>query len=150
MKTLLSRVLTACALFALASTAAFAAEGWNEDYAKAVAQAKADKKLVLLDFTGSDWCPPCKKLAADVFAQQEFKNYAKEKLVLVELDFPTSKSQPEELKKQNQKLQTEYNIEGYPTVIILNPDGKEIARWVGYQPGGPKALIAKIDALKGK
>jgi protein disulfide-isomerase len=150
MKNLLTRVLTVAALFAMGATAAFAAEGWSEDYAKSVAKAKAEKKMVLIDFTGSDWCPPCKKMAKEVFGQQEFSDYAKDKLVLVELDFPNAKSQPAEVKQQNQKLQAEYKIEGYPTVIVLNPDGKEVARWVGFQPGGPKALIAKIDALKGK
>lgn len=150
MKKFLTRVLTACAILAVGSTVALAADGWSEDYAKAVAQAKAEKKMVLLDFTGSDWCPPCKMMAKEVFSQKEFADYAKGKLVLVELDFPQGKKQSDEIQKQNQKLQTEYKIEGYPTVIALNPEGKEVGRWVGYQPGGPKGLIAKLDALKGK
>ena len=70
------------------SAVAGAAAGWDDDYEKAVAQAKAEKKMVLLDFTGSDWCGWCIKLDKEVFSQPEFKDYAKENLVLVEVDFP--------------------------------------------------------------
>jgi thioredoxin-related protein len=150
MKTFLARLFTACAALAVGSTVALAAAGWDDDYDKALAQAKADKKLVLLDFTGSDWCPPCKKLEKDVFSTSEFKDYAKENLVLVELDFPQGKKQAKKVVEQNAKLQTQYAINGYPTLVVLNPEGKELARWVGYQPGGPGALIAKINELKGK
>ena len=85
-----SRSLLA-SLLALAFTAsAFAGgEGWSDNYAKALAQAKAEKKLVLVDFTGSDWCGWCIKLDKEVFSKPEFKTYAKENLVLVELDFPS-------------------------------------------------------------
>src|SRR5260221_13878642 len=89
---------------------------WMTDLSKAQAKAKAEKKLVMLDFTGSDWCGWCIKLHKEVFSKPEFEEYAKKNLVLVEVDFPRGKQQTEELKKANQKLQQKYGIEGYPTL----------------------------------
>jgi len=149
MKTFLTRILSACAVFAVGSTAVFAAAGWDDNYDKAIAQAKAEKKLVLLDFTGSDWCGWCIKLDKEVFSKPEFKEYAKANLVLVEVDFPNSKPQSKKLKEQNQKLQKEHGIQGYPTIIVLNSEGKKVGQ-LGYQEGGPAPFIAKLDALKGK
>ena len=149
MKSILAKLTGTLAVLALASTLALAKDGWSEDYDKALAQAKADKKLVLLDFTGSDWCGWCIKLDKEVFSQTEFADYAKKNLVLVELDFPRSKEQSKELKAQNTKLQGEFKIQGYPTIIVLNADGKKVGE-LGYQPGGPKAFIAELDKLKAK
>lgn len=149
MKKFLSRLFTACAVFAVGSTVAFAAAGWGDDYEKAVAQAKTEKKMVVLDFTGSDWCGWCIKLDKEVFSKPEFKAYAKDNLVLMEVDFPQTKSQSKKLKEQNAKLQKEHRIEGYPTIIVLNSGGKKVGQ-LGYEEGGPKNFIAKLEALKGK
>ena len=149
MKTLLAKLTGILAMLALASTLALAKDGWSEEYDKALAQAKTDKKLVLLDFTGSDWCGWCIKLDKEVFSQAEFADYAKKNLVLVELDYPRSKEQSKEIKAQNAKLQGEYKIQGYPTIIVLNSEGKKVGE-LGYQPGGPKAFIAELEKLKGK
>ena len=149
MKTHLAKLTGILAMLALTSTLALAKDGWGEDYDKGLAQAKADKKLVLLDFTGSDWCGWCIKLDKEVFSQAEFGEYAKKNLVLVELDYPRSKEQSKEIKAQNEKLQKEYKIEGYPTIIVLNAEGKKVGE-LGYQPGGPKAFIAALEKLKGK
>ncbi len=75
--------------------------GWTTNYAKALAQAKAEKKNVLLDFTGSDWCEWCMKLDKEVFADPKFQDYAKKNLILVTVDFPQGKEQSAEIKKQN-------------------------------------------------
>ncbi|MDX2080930.1 MAG: thioredoxin family protein [Terrimicrobiaceae bacterium] len=125
---------------------AFAKEGWGTDYKAALEQAAEKNKPVLLEFTGSDWCPPCKKLSADVFSKPEFQKFAQENLVLVELDFPNNKPQSDALKKQNQMLAQKFGVEGYPTVVLLNSKGKEVAREVGYQPGGPKAFIKWVES----
>src|SRR2546428_11672224 len=93
---------------------------WLTDLPKAQAQAKKENKLVMLDFTGSDWCGWCKKLNKEVFSTQDFAAYAKKSLVLVEVDFPRSKQQTEQLKKANKALQEKYQIQGYPTIIVLN------------------------------
>jgi thioredoxin-related protein len=81
------KMLALLSLALVTSTAAFAAAGWDDDYEKALAQAKAEKKMVVLDFTGSDWCGWCIKLDKEVFSKKEFKDYAKDNLVLVEVDF---------------------------------------------------------------
>lgn len=148
MKTSLLRLATLCAAAALTTLAAHAAEGWPDNYERAVAQAKAEKKLLLAEFTGSDWCPPCKKQAAEVFGSQSFKDYAAKNLILVELDFPRSKPLADDVKAQNNSLKEKFAIRGFPTVIMLDGEGKELTRWVGYGGGGPAELIAKIDALK--
>jgi thioredoxin-related protein len=121
---------------------------WSTDLPASQTTAKKDKKLVLVNFTGSDWCSWCKKLQKEVFTTKEFDDYAKKKLVLVEIDFPNQKKQSPELKKANEGLQAKYKAEGFPTIVVLNGEGKEVWRQVGYMPGGPSAWIAKLDSLK--
>ena len=121
---------------------------WSTDLPAAQAQAKKDKKIVLINFTGSDWCGWCKKLQAEVFTTKEFDTFAKNKLVLVEIDFPSQKKQSAELKKANEALQEKYKASGFPTIVALNGEGKEVWRQVGYMAGGPKAWIAKLEPLK--
>ena len=120
---------------------------WQTDAAKAQAQAKTEKKLVFLDFTGSDWCGWCIKLNKEVFSQPEFATYAKKNLVLVEVDFPRNKQQSAEQAKANQALQSKYGIESYPTIIVLDGDGKKIGQ-LRYMRGGPKSFLEALDKLK--
>jgi protein disulfide-isomerase len=147
MKKFLTMFTLALATLAATVNLAKAEDGWTTDYKKAVEQAKSEKKLVLLDFTGSDWCGWCIKLNKEVFSQDKFKEYAKKNLVLVEVDFPRAKEQSAELKKQNQDLQDKYKIEGYPTIIVLNGDGQNVGQ-LGYMEGGPDAFIAELAKLK--
>ena len=97
-------------LFAVAASVlisapfASAESGWLTDYKKAQQEAKAGNKFLLLDFTGSDWCGWCKKFDKEVLLQPEFKDFARDNLVVVELDFPRGKPQTPELKKQNREL----------------------------------------------
>jgi thioredoxin-related protein len=121
---------------------------WSTDLSKALAQAKAENKIVLLDFTGSDWCVWCMKFDNDVLSQPEFAVYAKTNLVMVMLDFPNAKKQTEALKKSNQELQAKFKVDGFPTYVALNPNGKEIGRQVGYLSGGPQAFIAELDKFQ--
>jgi thioredoxin-related protein len=117
---------------------------WGTNLPKALAQANADKKLVLIDFTGSDWCPWCIKFDKEALDTGKFAAYAKSHLELVLADFPLKKTQSAALKAANTKLQEKYNVEAFPTLVVLNSDGKEIGRQVGYRPGGPAAFIAEI------
>lgn len=121
---------------------------WLTDLPKAIAQAKADKKMVLMDFTGSDWCPPCKALHKNVLTSKTFEDYAKTNLVLVVVDFPHSTAQTEELKKANKELAEKYSIEGFPTLIVLDGEGHQLSKDVGYGGEEPKQIIAKIEKLK--
>ena len=124
-----------------------AAEAWLTDLPKAQAQAKTENKLVMADFTGSDWCGWCIRLHKEVFSTPEFAEYAKKNLVLVEIDFPAKKPQSPALKKANAALQAKYKVEGYPTIIVLNGDGNKVGQ-LGYVRGGPKAFIAELEKLK--
>ncbi|MEO7678731.1 MAG: thioredoxin family protein [Verrucomicrobiota bacterium] len=141
--------LVLCFLTCFAVLQLKAAETWTTDVPKAQAEAKADNKLVMLDFTGSDWCGWCIKLHKEVFDTAEFSEYAKKNLVLVEVDFPNKKPQTASLKKANHALQAKYGVEGYPTIIVLNGEGKKVGQ-LGYMAGGPKAFIAKLEGLKKK
>ena len=140
------------ALCLLASWAVWqvsAEEGaWQTDFSKAQARARSEKKMVLMDFNGSDWCPPCKALRKTVLNSEEFKDFAKDNLVLVDVDFPHQKQQTEELKKANKALAEKFSIEGYPTVIVLSPDGKELKKMVGYDGQSAKEFIADLQKLK--
>ena len=127
-----------------------AAEGeWMTDAAKAQQQAKTENKLVLLDFTGSDWCGWCIKLNKEVFSKPEFKEYAKKNLVLVEVDFPRKKEISAAQKATNKALADKYKIQGFPTIIVLNGEGKKVGE-LGYMEGGPKAFVAELEKLKKK
>lgn len=120
---------------------------WLTDLAKAQAQAKAENKMVLLDFTGSDWCRWCAKLNNEVFSQPEFVQYAATNLVLVKVDFPRKKAQAKKQKAANQALALQYEIELYPTIILLDAAGKQIGK-TGYVKGGPTNFIGKLEAMK--
>jgi thioredoxin-related protein len=122
---------------------------WMTDLPKAQEKAKAENKLVMLDFTGSDWCGWCIKLNKEVFSKAEFADFAAKNLVLVEVDFPTHKTLAAEQKRANDALLKKYKVEGYPTIIVLNSAGKKVGE-LGYEPGGPKAFISKLEELKKK
>ena len=122
---------------------------WLTDLPKALEKAKAEKKLVLMDFTGSDWCPPCKALHSTVLTSKKFEDYADKNLVLVVVDFPNKSEQTKELKEANAELAKEFKIEGYPTVILLDTDRKQLKNIVGYSNESPDDYLAQL-AVKGK
>lgn len=120
---------------------------WRTDLPGALQQARAEKKVVLLDFTGSDWCPWCIKFDQDVLSTGKFAKYAKARLVLVKLDFPRQTPQGDDLKRANAALAKQFKVDGFPTYILLDADGKELGRVVGYLNGGPDAFTAKLDSF---
>jgi thioredoxin-related protein len=131
-----------------ASSAATQTDGqWGTDLPTALNQARSQNKLVFLDFTGSDWCPWCIKFTDEVLATPQFAAYAQNKLVLVKLDFPHNIAQSDDLKRANQELHDRYNVNGFPTYILLDASGKELGRQVGYRSGGPDAFIAELDGF---
>lgn len=121
---------------------------WLTDFAKAQAKAKEEKKLVFMDFNGSDWCPPCILLRKNVLSTPEFIDYAKTNLVLVDVDFPRQKEQPAAQKKANEALAEKHGVEVFPTVIVLNSEGKEVKRVTSYRGEDVKAIISVLDKLK--
>jgi thioredoxin-related protein len=139
--------MAACCLGLPSAVHAQSKTGWGENQAQALQKAKAENKLVLLDFTGSDWCSWCQKMDKEVFSTPDFLKYAQQHLELVEVDFPHAKSLPADVTKQNEGLQKEYAIEGFPTIVILNADGKKVGEFEGYQEGGAQAFIDQLAKL---
>ncbi len=119
----------------------------NPVLSAALNQARSENKLVLLDFTGSDWCGWCKKFDKDVLSTDKFASYANSKIILVTLDFPSHKEQDAALKKANQEIRKRFGVNGFPTFVLLNSAGRELGRQVGYLKGGPDAFIAKLDGF---
>lgn len=124
----------------------YAGDDWMTDFAAAKIIAAAEQKPLLLDFTGSDWCGWCIKLEKEVFSQKAFKEFAADNLVLVELDFPRGEEQSEDLKAQNKALAEKYGIRGFPTILVLSPEGELIEK-TGYQRGGPEAYVEHIKEI---
>lgn len=106
---------------------------WQEDYDKAVKIAKKQNKPVLIFFTGSDWCGPCKMLTQDFFNSSEFVKLAEDKLVIYEADFPRNRDlTTESQRKKNYYLSTMYDVESYPTIVVIDKNGNELGRKKSY------------------
>jgi thioredoxin-related protein len=138
------------AAFACLNSAVADEASWLTDLSKAQSAAKQDNKLVLMDFTGSDWCPPCKALHKNVLTSKEFEEFAKDKLVLVLVDFPNQKQLPAEQKKANDALLKKYSVGSFPTIIILDSAGKQLGLLEGYRGESPKDFIAKVKEITAK
>jgi protein disulfide-isomerase len=121
--------------------------GWLTNYEEGQQEAKANNKLVLLDFTGSDWCGWCITLDREVFSKPQFKEYASKNLVLVEVDFPKMKPLSESIREQNIRLAQQYQIQAFPTIIVLNGSGQVVGE-LGYMRGGPDVFIAVLEKLR--
>ena len=130
----------------LLCTGLASAETWLTSWDQAVAQSKKTGHPILMDFTGSDWCIWCQKLKKEVFSTPEFQAWADKNVILLELDYPRSVPQSEAVKKQNAELAQKYNIEGYPTILIVDATGKVKAQ-TGYEKGGPAAWISSTEKL---
>ncbi|UOK43517.1 MULTISPECIES: thioredoxin family protein [Flavobacterium] len=126
---------------------------WHTSIDKAMEVSKKEKKPMMLFFTGSDWCGWCVRLQKEVFYKEEFVKWAKENVVLVEVDFPRKKQLEPTLQQQNYALQNAFGVQGYPTVWFVNADIKEgktnftqLGR-TGYVAGGPEAWISGADQI---
>ena len=148
-------VLTCLCLVATAALGAKLSQsvpnGWSEDFEAAKALAEKDGKLVLLAFSGSDWCGWCMKMEREIFSNKKFVTRAKKDFVLVMIDNPSNKNILSPLaKKQNQALAQQYGISGYPCTVIVKPSGEEVKRFTGYQKGGVKPFLAELEATARK
>ncbi len=144
MKTLVQ--LLAVVILVLVATSTFSrAAGWTEDYAKAVAQATAENKAILLDFTGSDWCGWCMKMKSETLDAPQFTAYAQKNLVLVTVDFPHQRVLAPAVKKQNEMLNGKFHAEGFPTYVLIDKTGRELWRQTGYLASGPRAFITAMS-----
>lgn len=143
-------------LLLFTSTIAFGQEKskWYIDFEKAAQVSLQTGKPILADFTGSDWCGWCKKLKKEVFITPQFKDWADQNVVLLELDYPRRKQQDEKIKKQNRELQQIFQVRGYPTIhffnIKVNTDNQleflPIGQ-TGYVAGGPTPWINNANSI---
>ncbi|MCL1920372.1 MAG: thioredoxin family protein [Kiritimatiellaeota bacterium] len=124
-------------------------KGWVENFEQAKAEAAAFKQPIFAFFTGSDWCGWCMKLKEEALDTKAFAKFAADNLILFEADYPRGKQQPEKIKKQNEELKSTYGIRGYPTVFLLDAEGKSIGQ-TGYKEGGADAYVKHLKELLAK
>lgn len=137
-------------LLTVLCAAAGAADGdWLTGWQQATARATATGRPILADFTGSDWCGWCMKLHREVFDTPGFRDWAARTAVPLVVDFPQNAPQTPAQAQENQALAERYGIKGFPTVLLLTADGREIGR-LGYQAGGPQPWIAAAEAILAK
>jgi rhodanese-related sulfurtransferase len=122
---------------------------WLSELEKAKAQAKEQRKSILLFFHGSDWCPPCAQMQRQVIDSPEFARYARQSLVLVDVDFPQKHTQSDALRRANIALKAKFNLsqepgEGFPTLVLLNDAGETVFQETGYFGGGPAEVLPKL------
>jgi thioredoxin-related protein len=120
---------------------------WLTDFKEAKKKAKEENKPIMLLFTGSDWCPTCKKWDKEVFSTQEYQGYAKSNLVAVLVDFPEKKPLPKAQQRANKALDQKYRPVEYPFVVLLDSDGKKLGSF-NYLEGGPKFFFGKIESTR--
>jgi protein disulfide-isomerase len=145
-KSRLTLVLAGAGIALLSIVAQAGQEEWLTDFGKAKEVAREKHVPILADFAGTDWCGWCIKLDGEVFSQDAFKAYAKTNLVLFLADYPRRKQLPAETVRQNAELSQQYGIEGFPTVLLLDANGKELAR-TGYRQGGSKVYVEHLKQL---
>ncbi len=123
----------------------FLGEEWaTEDYAQAAAAAKASNRLLIIKFTGSDWCGPCQAMSAEVLEKDDFQGWAEDNVVFLYVDFPQGRALPEAIRAQNEQLSLKFSAEGFPTVVVYDlANKKELDRSVGFGPGSGAQLLAK-------
>ena len=130
------------------STLFAAPENWFTDYDIAAKRAAREKLPMLVLFTGSDWCPGCIALGQRTLATSEFKEFAKKNLIAVYLDSPRNPpltaAQRRQLAAAAEKLQPGPYV---PTTVIVSPEGKVLARIVGYRSAGDYIAAIK-EAIK--
>jgi thioredoxin-related protein len=132
----------------LFTTATTHAAPWLTDLNAGRTQAQKEGKFVMINFTGSDWCQWCIKLNQEVFSQPEFLSFASRNLVLVEIDFPKRKPQSVAVQKANAALVSQYNVDGFPSLVFLNAQGKVVYRG-GYSPGGARPFVQEVAKALG-
>ncbi len=123
---------------------------WNTDFEKARAEAAQSHKLIVLNFSGSDWCGPCIRMKKEIFASDIFEKYAEQNLVLVNADFPRLKKNElsKEQTKLNENLADKYNPEGkFPLTILFDETGKVLQQWEGCPNESSEKFVSEINAF---
>ena len=127
---------------------------WHTDMSKASELSMKEKKPLMLFFTGSDWCGWCIRLQNEVFKKEDFKKWAKDNVILVELDFPKRTPQDDAIKMQNAQLQQIFQVRGYPTVWLVNPEKTDEGKInlnalgsTGYVAGGSEKWLESANTI---
>ena len=120
---------------------------WLGDFNEAKIEAGKSHKLILVVFSGSDWCGPCIRERKEILESDVFENFAPEHLVLVRADFPRQKKNqlsPEQT-KLNEALADKYNPEGkFPYTLLIDENGKVVKDWDGYPDESPEQFVNQI------
>ncbi|MEO9146323.1 MAG: thioredoxin family protein [Ginsengibacter sp.] len=121
---------------------------WLGNFSEAKIEAAKDHKLILINFSGSDWCGPCIRLKNEIFESKVFEDYASNKLVLVRADFPRKKKNqldPEQVKR-NETLADKYNPDGkFPLTLLVDEQGKILKEWDGFPDETTEKFILQIN-----
>lgn len=123
---------------------------WLTNFSKGKAEAATQNKLIVVNFSGSDWCGPCIRLKKEIFGSEAFANYASEKLILVNADFPRYKKNelPKQQVKENEALAEKYNPEGkFPFTVLLDANGKVLKQWEGLPDETPEQFVGEIKTF---
>jgi len=123
---------------------------WLGDFKVATSEASQENKLILVSFSGSDWCGPCIRLTKEILQSSAFENYATDHLVLVRADFPRQKKNQLDAAqvKRNEALADKYNPEGkFPFTLLVDKNGKVLKSWDGYPNESPEKFIAEINQV---
>lgn len=135
-------LLSLAALVWSTALATAGGDGWATNLDEAFTRAKAEKKPVLVEFTGSDWCPPCIMMQKNVFSRKEFLEEASKKFILVEIDIP---NKDPDLKKKNMPMLKKHEVKGVPTVLLFSPDAEEFDRFGAAEFPSVKEFLARLD-----
>ena len=125
------------------------AQDWKQDYNEALEQAIAEDKPLILVFSGSDWCSPCKRLDKNIWTSDKFKSFSSKEYVLYKADFPRKKINklPQEQLNQNKKLAERFNPKGYYPLVLVLDKSEQVLGTTGYQKIGPEAYIAVLNSF---
>lgn len=124
---------------------------WSTNFEQAQQTASTQKQLILLNFSGSDWCAPCKRMKREVFEDTTFQTYASQHLVLLSADFPRLRKNILDKTQQahNDRLAERYNKEGkFPYTVLLDAAGKVLKTWEGFPAGGAAKFIEDLKAVR--
>lgn len=122
---------------------------WEPDMVRAQKNAREQHKAILLNFSGSDWCAPCIKMHKEIFNADDFSQWANQKLILVNADFPREKKHqlPKNIQEQNNRLADSYNPKGiFPFTVLIDENGSVLRSWEGYPKTSPPEFIQEITA----
>jgi thioredoxin-related protein len=134
-------------------TSSFLSLHWIGDINEAKTQAVKEKKLIMINFSGSDWCGPCIRLRKEILESATFENYAAEHLILVRADFPRQKKNRLDAIqiKKNEALADQYNPQGkFPFTLLLDENGKILRTWDGFPNESTDKFILNIEEYAGR